>query len=327
MATKQAIVFGGAGFIGSHLIKKLVEDQQYAKVTSVDIDLPRFKVDGADYVTADVRREIPKDLFDPVPSDIFNLAAVHVTPGHADWEYFNTNVMGAVQVCRLANAIGCTSIVFTSSISVYGPSEQPLDEDAEPAPTSAYGRSKLAAEGIHKLWQAERPAERRLTVVRPAVIYGLTERGNFTRLSRLLARGAFIYPGRRDTIKSCGYVKDLVESLIFMSGQNPGVLTYNFCYNERYTINEICNAFCAVAGYKTPRITCPIWFMNLAALPFEMLQKVGINTGVNRARVQKLWLSTNIIPKRLSELGFVFEHRLDASLRDWKNDSIKNDFD
>jgi hypothetical protein len=67
--------------------------------------------------------------------------------------------------------------------------------------------------------------------------------------------------------------------------------------------------------------------MNLAALPFEMLQKVGINTGVNRARVQKLWLSTNIIPKRLSELGFVFEHRLDASLRDWKNDSIKNDFD
>src|SRR6202022_3314376 len=101
--------------------------------------------------------------------------------------------MGAVQVCRLANAVRCNSIVFTSSISVYGPSEQPLDEEAEPAPTSAYGRSKLAAEGIHNLWQVQHPEERRLTIVRPAVIYGLTERGNFTRLSRLLSRGAFIY--------------------------------------------------------------------------------------------------------------------------------------
>jgi nucleoside-diphosphate-sugar epimerase len=327
MAKKQVIVFGGAGFIGSHLVKRLVEGQQYSKVTCVDINSPRFKVDGVDYVTADVRREIPKDLFDPVPSDIFNLAAVHVTPGHADWEYFNTNVMGAVQVCRFANAIGSNSIVFTSSISVYGPSEHPLDEDAEPAPTSAYGRSKLAAEGIHKLWQVQHPEQRRLTVVRPAVIYGLTERGNFTRLSRLLSRGAFIYPGRRDTIKSCGYVKDLVESLIFMSSQNAGALTYNFCYGERYTISEICNAFCEVAGYKSPRITCPIWFMNMAALPFEVLQKVGINTGVNRARVQKLWLSTNIIPKRLLEHGFVFGHKLDTSLRDWKHESIESDFD
>src|SRR4030088_3435076 len=216
MVTKQAIVFGGAGFIGSHLVKGLVEGQQYSKVICVDVRSPRFEVDGVDYVTADVRHEIPTDLFDPVPSDIFNLAAVHVTPGHADWEYFNTNVMGAVQVCRFANAIGCNSLVFTSSISVYGPSEQPLDEDAEPAPTSAYGRSKLAAEGIHKLWQGQPTRGRRRTVARPAGVCGLTERGIFTRLSRLLARGAFIYPGRRDTVKSCGYVKDLVDSLIFM---------------------------------------------------------------------------------------------------------------
>jgi GlcNAc-P-P-Und epimerase len=327
MATKQAIVFGGAGFIGSHLIKKLVESGQYSKVICADVSSPRFEVEGVDYVTADVRREIPIGLADPTPSEIFNLAAIHVTPGHPDWEYFDTNVMGAVQVCRFASAIGCNSIIFTSSISVYGPSEQALDEDAEPAPTSAYGRSKLAAEGIHKLWQVQQPGERRLTVVRPAVIYGLTERGNFTRLSRLLARGAFIYPGRRDTIKSCGYVKDLVESLSFMSARNSGVLTYNFCYNERYTISEICGAFCEAAGYKHPRITCPIWFMNLAALPFEVLQKIGINTGINRARVQKLWLSTNIVPKRLLERGFAFKYKLDGSLRDWRHDSTENDFD
>lgn len=327
MSTKQAIIFGGAGFIGSHLAQKLVEGGKYAKVVSADIGTPRFKVEGVEYITVDVRREIPTNLFDSIPADIFNLAAVHVTPGHPDWEYFDTNIMGAIQVCRFANAIGSNSIVFTSSISIYGPSEQPLDETAEPAPTSAYGRSKLAAEEIHKEWQAQHPAERRLTVVRPAVIYGFTERGNFTRLSRLLARRAFIYPGRRDTIKSCGYVKDLVESLFFMSDKNVGVVTYNFCFNERHTISEICDAFCATAGYKVPQITCPIWFMNLAALPFEVLQNVGIKTGINRARVQKLWHSTNIVPRRLLENGYAYKYNLQSSLRDWKSGSSKSDFD
>ena len=133
-----------------------------------------------DYVTADVRRKIPESLANSIPSDLFNLAAVHVTPGHPDWEYFDTNIRGAVQVCRFASATGCNSIVFTSSISTYGPSERPLDEDSELAPTSAYGRSKMAAEEYRKLWQSEQPAARRLTIVRPAVMYGLMERGNFS---------------------------------------------------------------------------------------------------------------------------------------------------
>src|SRR5882757_4818087 len=115
MSTKQAIIFGGAGFIGSHLVQKLVAGGKYAKVVSADIGSPRFKVEGVEHLTVDVRREIPTNLFDPIPADIFNLAAVHVTPGHADWEYFDTNVMGAVRVCRFADAIGCHSIVFTSS--------------------------------------------------------------------------------------------------------------------------------------------------------------------------------------------------------------------
>jgi GlcNAc-P-P-Und epimerase len=112
-----------------------------------------------------------------------------------------------------------------------------------------------------------------------------------------------------------------------MRARNSGVLTYNFCYNERYTISEICNAFCAVAGYKIPRITCPTWLMNLAALPFEALQKVGVNTGINRERIKKLWHSTNIVPKRLLENGFVFKHDINSSLRDWKRMSSEKDFD
>lgn len=322
----QAIIFGGAGFIGTHLATSLVASQRYKRVVSVDIGQPRANVAGVEYLHHDVRQTIDSGISDGSPTDIFNLAAIHVTPGHPDGDYYYTNVLGAVNVCRFANAIGCSNIVFTSSISIYGPSEAALDEEATPAPVSAYGRSKLAAEKIHLLWQSE-ALDRKLTIVRPAVIYGLHERGNFTRLSRLLERNSFVYPGRTDTIKSCGYVKDLVSSMMHMSNQQDGVSIYNFSFERRYTISEICAAFSRVAAYRKPRLTIPIWFMNLAVLPFEALHSAGLKTGINRDRVRKLWFSTNILPKRLVESGFKFSYDLESSLVEWKRESALRDFD
>jgi nucleoside-diphosphate-sugar epimerase len=322
----QAIIFGGSGFIGTHLMNRLIASGKYDRVVSVDIAKPRTLIADVEYVDHDVREPVDPKLAQGAPADIFNLAAIHTTPGHPDGEYYYTNVLGAVNVCRFAKETDSKTITFTSSISIYGPSETPLDEDSLPAPVSAYGRSKLSAEAIHRLWQSE-DAARRLTIVRPAVIYGLYEHGNFTRLSRLLERRAFVYPGRTDTIKSCGYVKDLVSSMLFMAARNDGVSVYNFCYEHRYTISEICSAFSQAAGYKKPTLTIPVWFMNLAVLPFEILHKVGIKTGINRARIRKLWFSTNIVPKRLIATGFRFEYDVASSLHEWKHDSRVKDFD
>ncbi|MBW8854675.1 MAG: NAD-dependent epimerase/dehydratase family protein, partial [Bradyrhizobium sp.] len=243
-----------------------------------------------------------------------------------DWEYYWTNVLGASHVCRYASEIGATDIVFTSSISVYGPSEAAKDEDSALEPNSAYGRSKFLAESVHRLWQTEQPG-RRVTIVRPAVIYGQYERGNFTRLARLLNRRRFIYPGRTDTIKSCGYVQDLVASMLFMHEKNSGTVAYNFCHPERYTTEQICANFCKVKNYGKPRIVAPIWLMMLAAFGFEVLSALGYKTTVNRARVAKLFNSTNIVPKRLQEFQFRFSYDLEAALRDWSRASTATDFD
>ncbi len=81
-----------------------------------------------------------------------------------------------------------------------------------PEPVSDYGRSKLLAEGIHRQWLAGEAA-RRLVIARPAVIFGQGEGGNFTRLAKALRKGTFVYPGRKDTIKCCGYVGEIVRSM------------------------------------------------------------------------------------------------------------------
>lgn len=325
MVKRNAVVFGGSGFIGSHLLEFLAGDETYERLYSVDISRPRWEVGRVTYLHHDVRDEIPLDLFGATlrqsPIDLFNLAAVHTTPGHQDWEYHWTNVLGAARVCRFATEVEAGRIWFTSSISVYGGTEEPLHEESKLAPSSAYGRSKFEAEAIHKLWQGEK-MDRKLVVVRPAVIYGLGEHGNFTRLARMISKGRFFFPGRQDTIKSCGYVKDLIRSFFFVDQFNSGAFTYNFCYPERYTIREVCEAFAEVGGYRAPSLVVPSSALLGAAMGFEMLEAIGFRTGINRPRVRKLMESTNIVPRKLQDTGFRYQFDLVSSLRDWNGDSI-----
>jgi nucleoside-diphosphate-sugar epimerase len=278
-------------------------------------------------VQFDVCEPIPSNLCGPGPFDIFNLAAVHTTPGHEDWEYYWTNVNGAANICGFARAVGAEYVLFTSTMMVYGPSETPKDEDSILQPVNAYGRSKLLGERIHRLWQLEQPGKRRLIIVRPGVIYGLAEGGNFTRLSRALRQRRFAYPGRTDTIKACGYVDDLVSSMIETVDRKEPFFLYNFCHVQRYTSEDICSAFVKVAGYPEPRIVVPFWLLGAVADVFELLSRFGVKTDINRARVRKLYQSTNMVPKRLQEIGFKYRYDLPAGLLAWKQSSKVTDFD
>jgi len=327
MNGRKAIVFGGAGFVGCHLLRRLAHERRYDQLCSVDIRPPRFVVEGVRIVNFDIRDPIPAQLCGEGPFDIFNFAAVHTTPGHEDWEYYWTNVLGATNICRFAGETGAERLLFTSTMMVYGPTEAPKDEDAPLEPVNAYGRSKILAERIHRLWQTEGAASRRLTIVRPGVIYGLAEGGNFTRLARALKHRRFVFPGRTDTIKACGYVEDLVSSMLYMQDRTESVVLYNFCHPQRYTSADICFAFTNVGGYAVPRLVVPVLLLGLAALGFEVLAALGLKTDINRARIRKLYQSTNMVPRRLPEAGFNYRYDLPAGLAAWRAASQAADFD
>jgi len=285
--------------------------------------VPVSKVPGVEYIACDVREPISLDRNLDAP-EIYNLAAVHTTPGHDDWEYFWTNVSGASNICSFAARTNSRCMVFTSSISTYGASEDPLDEKGPFRPDSAYGRSKLQAEQIHRLWK-QGDAARRLIIVRPAVIFGPGENGNFTRLAKLLRTRLFFYPGRKTTVKACGYVGELVRSILFMRDLRQDEVTYNFAYPQRSTTEDICVAFHQVAGFKRPLFVIPLWLMLCGSFAFEVLAKLGLRTSINRSRILKLVHSTNIMPTKLLEAGYVFETDLKEGLLRWQKES-GNDF-
>ncbi len=310
LRNRHAVVFGGSGFIGSHLVASLTSAG--ASVLVVDLHEPARLPTAARFSTADVRRpiELEPDGDDPL---VFNLAAVHRTPGHPDHEYFETNVAGARNVTEFCTRHGVSSLFFTSSISVYGPTEEPRIETSPLTPTSAYGKSKLEAEGIHRRW-VEEAGDRRLVVVRPAAVFGPGENGNFTRLARGLRKGFFLYPGRKDTLKACGYVDDLIGSLYFMWAAADPAVTYNYAYPEPPTLEAICKAFHDVGELPSPRGVIPTAPMLAAA---RLLSAVGLKT-FDPDRVRKLVASTNIQAHELSERGFDYETDLRSAIARWR---------
>lgn len=319
------IIFGGSGFIGSHLVREL-KLLGITDITIADIIEPNRNNIFADvrFVYCDVRNPIPADIIS-APAIVVNLAAVHRTPGHPDHEYFDTNVNGATNITTFCTDTGSTTLWFTSSIAVYGPTEMPKSESSELIPNTAYGKSKFEAEEIHRKWQKLKEGNK-LVIVRPAVIFGRGENGNFTKLAKMLKKGLFVYPGRNDTIKGCGYVEDLIASFFFMNEQHETYVLYNFCYPRQYSLKEICETFSRVAGYRKPLGTIPLSIMVNASRPFQLLNSLGMKNGIHPARMHKLVKSTNISPNELIKRKYVYRTDLEEGLQRWYKDFPDGDF-
>jgi len=255
---RKSIIFGSSGFIGKHL-KQFING-------SVLCDIKKEELT----TLCDVRNPIGIECGNI--SVIYNLAAIHTTPGHQYHEYFETNIKGAENICNFAREKNINTIVFTSSIAPYGTWEDEKTEDSLPLPTSAYGSSKLVAEEIHKRWQAEKPDVRKLIIVRPGVVFGKGEGGNFTRLYSAMKKGQFFYPGRKDTKKAAIYVKDLVRLMVEMAEkENHGVHLYNTVYAPIHTIEEICKTMAKVVDAKEPKLTIP---STKCISKYELLKKI-----------------------------------------------------
>src|SRR5690606_26162157 len=134
-------------------------------------------------------------------------------------------------------------------------------------------------------------------------------------------KGYFFYIGRRNTIKSCGYVGDFIDSMCFALDRPERSILYNFAYPTRHTIEEIVEAFRLGAAHGAPKLTVPGGLAPAAPRPFRGLAGVGVKSPIHRDRVRKLYESTNIVPAWLTGTDFVFRTDLESGLRSWQAQS------
>jgi nucleoside-diphosphate-sugar epimerase len=316
---KNVIIFGGSGYIGSHLAAYLLKSDLCETIYIADIEplkndyLIRSK--RVKYNQCDVRNDIPSDLIDGEIDWIFNFAAVHREPGHEHKEYFNTNLKGARNICAFADEVNCKNILFTSSIAVYGPTTEATKEDTLKTPDSAYGSSKYAAELIQEKWQCSNP-NRRLIVVRPGVVYGPGDPGNILRMIKAIQKGYFAYPGSIDIKKSYAYIYGLLESMLFFINSDEQSIKYNYVEYPTEPLGDVTKIIKRELDSKAPILSLPMPLLKPVA---KVIYKLfGDRTPIHPRRVEKAAMATHIIPQVLLNHNFDFKYDFRTSLRHWK---------
>ena len=136
--------------------------------------------------------------------------------------------------------------------------------------------------------------DRRLVICRPAVIFGPGEGGNFTRMAKLLKKGFFIYPGRKDTIKACFYVEDLLDAMEFSARRQERFVLFNACYPDRYTLEQIVETFRDRHMHGAKTFLVPRGVVTLVATLLRPFSVMGL--GIHPDRVTKLVRSTDVSP-------------------------------
>jgi UDP-glucose 4-epimerase len=145
----RAVVTGGAGFIGSHVVDGLLARGDEVHVLDNLSSGKRENVpDGATLHEGDIRTDSARVFNEVKPEACFHLAAqidVRVSVERPDLDA-DVNVIGTLRVLEAARAHG-TKVVFSSTGgALYGERESPAPEDAPRRPLAPYGTSKLAAE-------------------------------------------------------------------------------------------------------------------------------------------------------------------------------------
>lgn len=263
---RTCVVTGASGFIGSALVERLLEVgwRVRAAARKPMRASPGLSVHRISDLAAE---EDWEEILDGAEA-VFHLAArAHVLREEsADPRaaFTRTNVEGTIRIARAAARARARHFVYVSSIGVHGNSSaHRLKETDPPRPEEHYARSKLEAEDALK--QIADEAGLSYTIVRPPLVYGPGNPGNFLKLLRLVERGLPLPLGSASNVRNMIYVGNLVDALI-LCAENPVARgkTYLVSDGEEVSTAELIRKIGSALRVRTRLIPVPVALLELA---------------------------------------------------------------
>jgi UDP-glucose 4-epimerase len=269
----RVAVLGGTGFIGSHLVKRLVQDGLDVLVVArsearlCNIDVPRKSWDLA---ICDIckRDEVIKAIGSFKPDAVFHLAA---DPDRAEsFDQFtrvaNSIVSGTVNALEASQLSGAALFIYADSSKVYGNAETPYTKDLKPQPICSYAIAKSAAWQMCQL--ASSFAGLQVCSLRPTFVYGPRQNYNLiTYVQDCLRKGQPISLQGGSQTRDLLYVDDVVSAFVaVLTSPNAWGNAIPVGSGKSLCVTEICRVILRILGAQAeiradaqlPRLT-EIW--------------------------------------------------------------------
>lgn len=252
MEMEKALVTGGAGFIGSNLVERLVEED--VEVVVLD-DLYLGSTENLEEVRDEIRfvhgsvehydiiREAIKGC-----DTVFHLAARSSAPMHKDnpAEGVRVNVEGFVKTVEAAKEEGVDKVIYASTSSMYGSVDTPHKEDAGEEPTNLYSASKMSREMYASAYSKALPIQ--FTGLRFFSVYGPHEKakGKFANiisqfLWKMMDDESPRIFGDGSQTRDFTFVEDIVSGMMLAAERREELdgKYYNLGTGKETTFNEI----------------------------------------------------------------------------------------
>jgi len=263
----KILVTGAAGFIGSHVVERLLKDGH--EVTGVDdFDLyyprsvkeknllpfmlnPRFRFEQADLADLPLAKVL-KGM-----EAVVHLAAqpgVRNSWGSSFHRYVTNNVLVTQRLLEESKGRKLKRVVYASSSSVYGDLEGVLNEDLRPMPKSPYGITKLAAEHLCRLYQAEYGVP--VVSLRFFSVYGPRQRPDmaFYKFCQALLQDIPItLYGDGRQVRDFTYVEDVVAAIIASIEKDVSGETLNVGGGSPCSLLDALTTLEEIAGRTVPK--------------------------------------------------------------------------
>jgi len=263
----RILVAGGAGFIGSHIVDKLLEAG--AEVTVLDNlytgqmeNIEQHKQDrNFHFVKGDVRNfKLVRDIVKSIDA-VFNHAAVVSVPRSVDNPLLanDVNVKGALNLLKASLDSGVKRFIQASSASVYGETKTlPLHESMTSNPISPYAVSELAAENYAKVfcrvYGLETVCLRYFNVYGPRQTYSIYSGVTTIFVDQLLRNEPPTILGDGEQTRDFVYVEDVVSANVLALRKKRAVgEVFNIAMGEATTINKLVQMLRKIMGKAKQR--------------------------------------------------------------------------
>lgn len=290
----NVLVTGATGFIGGHLVERLVSDGHRVRILARPTsDLSLVGPLGVEVHVGDVTEYRGVREAADGCEVVFHAARVQILGSRSYARFRDVNVAGTENVVRAAQDAGARRLVHLSSISVHGrPRALPIDEKTTCLPVTVHGRTKLGAERV--VSQLTREGRLSATVARLTAVMGPRSPG-WLRLFRGILGGRWIVPSRLDPWFHVTDVDDVVQGLRLCAegGDGPGTEIYVLGADRAHRLHEIAGMIAQAGGVELRSLRLP-------AAPFAW------TAGLARAALAPL----GIEPRLVHHVDFFARQRL-----------------